>query len=173
MVVSQEEQWLEMPENQHGKDFFQRERRAESQNFVPTPRALAGTRKSGCARTPRERGSTGISWHVLTYFLSQNTIHSISRAQFILPVDGRSQAKAQTPWWEPVRKPWEPVLPVGPVPVPSGSQLVQIQNMNLNSKNEKISQNSQKYFKVCRIKWCQKLSNIRSFSIVCVHTKFN
>jgi hypothetical protein len=39
----------------------------------------------------------------------------------------------------------------GPVPVPIGSQPVQIQNLNLNSKNEKNSQNSQKYFKVCRI----------------------
>jgi hypothetical protein len=32
----------------------------------------------------------------------------------------------------------------GPVPVPAGSQPVQIQILNLNSKNEKISQNSQK-----------------------------
>jgi hypothetical protein len=32
----------------------------------------------------------------------------------------------------------------GLVPVPAGSQPVQIQNLNLNSKNEKVSQNSQK-----------------------------
>jgi hypothetical protein len=32
----------------------------------------------------------------------------------------------------------------GPVPVPAGSQPVEIQNLNLNSKNEIISQNSQK-----------------------------
>jgi hypothetical protein len=37
----------------------------------------------------------------------------------------------------------------GPFPVPTGCQPVQIQNLNLNSKNKKISQNSQKYFKVC------------------------
>jgi hypothetical protein len=53
-------------------------------------------------------------------------------------------------WWQ--GRLTEPVV-TGPTDPDrfASSQPVQIQNLNLNSKNEKNSQYSQKYFKVCRI----------------------
>jgi hypothetical protein len=58
---------------------------------------------------------------------------------------------------EPVRKPWEPVVPVriGSGRFPTGPN----SKFEFDLKKYKISQNSQKYFKVC------KSTGIKNFQI--------